>query len=49
MYSLKDFTLYTGQQISSSHKVLAWSKKDGYYFTRYGLCGSGVKVIAMEE
>lgn len=48
MYNLKDYVPYNGQTISDDHKVLAWSKKDGYYFTEYGFCVFDVKVIAME-
>lgn len=49
MYNLKDFIPYTGQSIPGTHKVLAWSKKDGYYFTELGYCVFDVKVIAMED
>lgn len=49
MYNLLDYIPYNGQTISDDHKVLAWRKEDGYYFTKYVFCVGGVKVIAMED
>jgi len=51
MYSLSDFIEYRGNEHllkSGEHKVLAWSKKDGYYFTQTGFCVGDVKLIALE-
>lgn len=50
MYNLNDFIPFKGNEskvTKGMHKVLAWSKKDGYYFTEFRFC-VGVLVIAIE-
>jgi len=49
MYNLSDYIPYTGQTISGTHKVLAWNKQTGYYFTEAGFCILDTKLIAMED
>ena len=51
MYDLTDFIPYVeGTVTIGSHKVLAWSKKHGYYFTQYGFCADPeIKIIAQEN
>lgn len=49
MFQLSNYVPYTGQTISGTHKVLAWSKQTGYYFTEAGFCILDTKVIAMED
>lgn len=36
MYDLKDFEPSDGRVKGDELIVLAWSKKDGYYFTQFG-------------
>ncbi len=51
MYNLSDFTPFKGNEHllkSGEHKCLAWSRKDGYYFTQAGFCVGDVKLIALE-
>lgn len=51
MYQLSDFIAFKGNEhkvTNGSHPVLAWSKKDGYYFTEFGFCVESL-VIAIEE
>jgi hypothetical protein len=51
MYNLSDFIPYKGNEskvTNGMHKVLAWSKKDGYYFTEFGFCVEAL-VIAIES
>ena len=51
MYSLSDFIPYKSNEhkvTNGMHRVLAWSKKDGYYFTQAVFCVGDVKLIALE-
>ena len=51
MYNLSDFIPFKGNEHllkNGEHKVLAWSRKDGYYFTQAGFCAGDVKLIALE-
>ena len=51
MHNLSDFIEYKGNEHllkNGEHKCLAWSKKDGYYFTQAGFCVGDVKLIALE-
>lgn len=51
MYQLSDFIPYKPNEhkvTNGMHPVLAWSKKDGYYFTSFGFC-VGVKLIAIHK
>ena len=48
MYQLSDYIPYTGKLTNGSEIVVAWSKKDGYYFTEFGFCVESL-VIAIEE
>jgi hypothetical protein len=50
MYDLANFVPYVkGTPITGTQKVLAWSKKDGYYFTEFGFCIDPIVVIAVED
>jgi len=56
MYNLSDFILYKSNEhrvTNGSHKVLAWSKKSGYYFTEVDFTKSelcvDVLIVAIEE
>lgn len=50
MYDLVDFIPFENNLTVGSHKVLAWSKKNGYYFTQYGFCIDPlIKIIAQEK
>jgi hypothetical protein len=56
MYQLSDFIPFKGNEhkvTNGVHPVLAWSKKDGYYFTEVNFAKSelcvDVKIIAIEE
>ena len=51
MYSLADFIPYKSNEhkvTNGSHPVLAWNKKDGYYFTSFGFCVDAL-IVAIEE
>ena len=51
MYDLANFIPFksNGHKVTNgNHPALAWSKKDGYYFTEYGFC-VGVKLIAIHK
>lgn len=51
MYDLANFMPFKGNEskvTNGMHKVLAWSKKDGYYFTEFGFCVD-VLIVAIEE
>ena len=51
MYNLSEFIPFKGNEskvTNGMHKVLAWSKKSGYYFTEFGFCVESL-VIAIEE
>jgi hypothetical protein len=51
MYNLRNYVEYKGNEskvTNGMHKVLAWSKKDGYYFTEFGFCVEAL-VIAIES
>lgn len=51
MYNLRNFIEYKANEhkvTNGMHKVLAWSKKDGYYFTEFGFCVD-VLIVAIEE
>lgn len=51
MYNLRNFIEYKSNEhkvTNGMHKVLAWSKKSGYYFTEAGFCVD-VLIIAIEE
>lgn len=50
MYDLADFIPYVeGTVTNGAHKVLAWTRKAGYYFTQFGFCVGEVKIIAQEN
>lgn len=51
MYDLNNFIPFKSNEYkvtNGSQPVLAWSKKDGYYFTEFGFCVESL-VIAIEE
>jgi len=51
MYNLSDFIPFKPNEhkvTNGSHPVLAWSKKDGYYFTEFRFCVD-VLIVAIEE
>ena len=51
MYSLADFIPYKSNEhkvTNEQHKVLAWIKDSGYYFTSFGFCVD-VLIVAIEE
>lgn len=49
MYSLSNCVEYSGQQISESSVVLLWSKKNGYFFSKYIDMISSDKLIAIHK
>ena len=52
MYNLSDFISFKGNEHllkNGEHKCLAWSRKDGYYFTQAGFCVGDVLIVAIEE
>lgn len=51
MYSLRDFTEYTGQSLTGESVVLVWSKKTGYFFSQMGFLSDFdcVKLISIKE
>ena len=51
MYNLSDFIPFKSNEhkvTNGLHKVLAWSKASGYYFTSFGFCVD-VLIVAIEE
>ena len=51
MYDLANFIQFKGNEhkvTNGMHKVLAWTKASGYYFTEFGFCVESL-VIAIEE
>ena len=48
MYDLKDFIPYDGEVRDGEHVVLAWSKKDGYFFRQIGFLPPDTKIVAKQ-
>lgn len=51
MYDLANFMPFKGNEskvTNGRHKVLAWTKTSGYYFTSFGFCVD-VLIVAIEE
>lgn len=46
MFDLKEYVAYDCSNLVSSHSVLVWSVKTGYFFTTYGEA-EGYKIAAM--
>ena len=52
MHNLSEYIPYIGNEHKvdvGTHPVLAWNKKDGYYFTQFGFCLNCAEVVAILE